>query len=442
MPSKHAPGPLGKEQDRLAKMAELDEKISLLQRQKQELEKATAIPTGTFEACLESYLSHIEVERGFSKHTIAAYRKDCRTFLDIFRLGAWLDRFLAEEKQASAVERNCEWFLRSLRKDRAFNIDQSTPGTANIDAFLDILVRAGEEKDQALLSEKELAGFLHEIKENGLEQELGRTSKALEQLVKSPYCETQRLPGERDIINFVTELRKDGLADSSVQRCFCAVRTFFKFLVREGVLGEDPSAELPIPRKGKYLPHVLGEEEVIRLLEAELDPAPRHPQRNRALLEILYASGLRVGEACGIQLGDVRPDLGIIKCKGKGQRERIVPTSKRCLAAIAAYCEDERPGLLGGQETGLLFLSRGGQELGREVVADIIRRYALAAGLAGKITPHTLRHSFATHLLRGGANLRIVQDLLGHKNVMTTEIYTHIERSELKELHRQFHPRG
>lgn len=442
MPSKHAPGLPGNEQDRLAKMADLDEKISLLQREKQELEKATAIPSGTFEACLESYLTHIEVERGFSKHTIAAYRKDCRTFLDIFKLGAWLDRFLSEKNQPPAVERNCEWFLRFLRKDRAFKIDQVTPGTTHIDAFLEILVRAGEAKDQALVSDKELTGFLSEVKENGLEAEIRHTGKTLEGLIKTPYCETQRLPGERDIIDFVSELRKGGLADSSVQRCFCAVRTFFKFLVREGVTGEDPSAELPIPRKGKYLPHVLGEEEVIRLLEAKLEPRPRHPQRNKALLELLYASGLRVGEACGLQQNNVRPDLGIIKCKGKGQRERIVPTSRRCLAAIDAYCEDERPGLQGGHETGLLFLSRGGQELGREVVADIIRRYALAAGLAGKITPHTLRHSFATHLLRGGANLRIVQDLLGHKNVMTTEIYTHIERSELKELHRQFHPRG
>ena len=293
MPPKYASALPGKEQDRLAKMAELDEKISLLQRQKQELEKATAIPTGTFEACLESYLTHIEVERGFSRHTIAAYRKDCRTFLDIFRLGAWLDRFLSEKKQPPALERNCEWFLRSLRKDRAFNIDQSPPGTRNIDAFLEILARAGEEKDQALLSEKELPGFLAEVKENGLEREIRRTSKALEKLVKTPYCETQRLPGERDIIDFVSELRKGGLADSSVQRCFCAVRTFFKFLVREGVIGEDPSAELPIPRKGKYLPHVLGEEEVIRLLEAELDPAPRHPQRNKALLDLLAGPELR-----------------------------------------------------------------------------------------------------------------------------------------------------
>ena len=239
------------EQDRLA---EIDVEMSRLLKEKQELEKGAAIPIGTFEAGLESYLSHIEVERGFSKHTIAAYRKDCRTFLDIFKLGAWLDPFLAEKKQAAAVERNCEWFLRSLRKDRTFNIDQGAPGKKNIDAFLEILARAGEEKDQTLVSGKELTGFLDEVKENGLEAEIQRTGKALAGLIKTPYCETQRLPGERDIINFVTELRKDGLADSSVQRCFCAVRTFFKFLVREGVIGEDPSAELPIPRKGNTCP--------------------------------------------------------------------------------------------------------------------------------------------------------------------------------------------
>lgn len=439
MPSKSTRTPPADEQGRLA---ELDAIISAAQNEKQEIKRNTAVPLGTLETFLDTYLNYLQVERGFSSHTIVAYRKDCRTFLDIFKLRAWFNSFLAAKKRPAAIERNCDWFLRFLRKTRSFNIDRDCPGAKEITAFLDILDKAGRKKQQALLAEKEISGFLGEAKENGLDVEIKRTGRALEDLVKTEFCESQQLPDERDFIDFVSELRKDGLADSSVQRCFCAVRTFFKFLVREGILGEDPSAEIPIPRKGKYLPHVLGEEEVIRLLEAEMDPPPRHPQRNKALLELLYASGLRVGEACGLRQEDVRLDLGIIKCKGKGKRERIVPTSKRCLAAIAAYREAERPKLLGGHETELLFLSRGGQELGREVVADIIRRYALAAGVAGKITPHTLRHSFATHLLRGGANLRIVQDLLGHKNVMTTEIYTHIEKSELKELHRKFHPRG
>lgn len=439
MPSEPVRTLPGKEQ---ARLAELDAIISAAQNEKQEIKRTTPVPSGTLETFLDAYLKYIQVERGFSEHTVVAYRKDCRTFLDIFKLRAWLESFLAAKKHPSSIRRNCEWFLRFLRKDRSFNIDQAPPSVKNIDAFLHILDRAGREKDQDLLAEKEISGFLDEVKKNGPDTQIKRTRKVLEALVKKTSCDTQHLPVEDDIIDFVTELRKDGLADSSVQRCFCAVRTFFKFLVREEILSEDPSGELPIPRKGKYLPHVLGEEEVIRLLEAEVEPPPLHPQRNKALLELLYASGLRVAEACGLRQEDVRPDLGIIKCKGKGKRERIVPTSKRCLAAIAAYCEDERPGLPDEDGTAILFLSRGGQELGREVVADIIRRYALAAGLAGKITPHTLRHSFATHLLRGGANLRVVQDLLGHKNVMTTEIYTHIEKSELKELHRQFHPRG
>ena len=249
-------------------------------------------------------------------------------------------------------------------------------------------------------------------------------------------------PTEKDVSDFLVAERRRKRGDSSIQRSLSALRTFLKFLVREDILEEDPARNIETPRKGKYLPNVLEEEAVTRLLDAVVEHPSRHPMRDCALLELLYASGLRVSEACELREQDLRPDLGIIKCTGKGSRERIVPTSKTCMEAINAYRQQERPALLNDHDTEILFLSRGGQKLGREVVAAMIRKYSLLAGLPGRITPHTLRHSFATHLLRGGADLRIVQEILGHVNVETTEIYTHIEKSELKKLHKKFHPRG
>ena len=250
------------------------------------------------------------------------------------------------------------------------------------------------------------------------------------------------LPTEQDVFDFLIAERQRGRGDSSIQRSLAAVRSFLKFLLREEILEENPARHIETPRKGKYLPDVLGEDEVTRLMDAVVEHPSRYSLRDRAMIELLYASGLRVSEACGLRLQDVRSDQGIIHCKGKGNRERIVPTSKTCLDAIESYRLKERPGLLREDDEELLFLSRSGQRLGREVIAAMVRKYALLAGISKKVTPHTLRHSLATHLLRGRADLRIVQEILGHVNVETTELYTHIEKSELKELHAEFHPRG
>ena len=426
-----------------ARLAELDTIIVAAQNEKQAIKRNTSVPSGTLEAFLDTYLNYIQVQLGFSEHTVVAYRKDCRTFLDIFKLRAWLESFLpAKKPPPTSIRKNCERFLRFLRKDRSFNIDQAPPGEKDIDAFLDILDKAGRKKDQKLLVKEELSDFLDEVKKNGLDKQIKRTRKVLEALVKKTFCDTQQLPIEDDISDFISELSKDGLADSSIQRSLSALRTFLKFLVRKELLAEDPSREIETPRKGKYLPYVLEEEAVTRLLDAVVEHPSRYPMRDRALLELLYASGLRNSEACDLLVQDLRLDLGIIKCTGKGSKERIVPTSRTCMEAIDAYRQRERPALLNGRDTELLFLSRSGRKLGREVVAAMIRKYSLLAGLPGRITPHTLRHSFATHLLRGGANLRIVQEILGHVNVETTEKYTHIEKSELKKLHTEFHPRG
>ncbi|MBN1441062.1 MAG: tyrosine recombinase [Planctomycetes bacterium] len=248
--------------------------------------------------------------------------------------------------------------------------------------------------------------------------------------------------GEGEVFQFLVVERRRGREVSSVRRSLSSVKSFLRFLVRERAIAENPATGIESPRMWQTLPSVLEVEEVERLLAAVDEDAARYPRRDRAILELAYATGLRVGEICQLKTTDLRRDLGILCCLGKGSRERVVPVSETCWKAVAAYLEAERPRLLRGRATEILFLTRGGNPLGREVVAAMICKYARRAGLPGRITPHTLRHSMATHLLRGGADLRTVQEILGHVKLETTEIYTHVERSELKEAHRKYHPRG
>ena len=247
---------------------------------------------------------------------------------------------------------------------------------------------------------------------------------------------------EKAVFEFLVRERDRGRDAKSVRRSLAALRTFLKFLVRERVLAQSPAQAMETPKIWKHLPNVLEEGEVTRLLAAVVEHPSRYPRRDRAILEILYATGLRVSEATGLRLEDVRRDLGIIHCRGKGSRERVVPVSNTALEALADYVAVERSRLLKSARSETVFLSRGGRPLGREVVRAMVQRYAKLAGIPGTITPHTMRHSLATHLLRNGADLRVVQEILGHVKLETTEIYTHIERSELKEQHRKYHPRG
>jgi integrase/recombinase XerD len=295
---------------------------------------------------LDSFLTHLDIERGLSPHTVDAYRRDCGRFVDG--------------------------------------------------------VSAGE----------------------------GRSR------------DPRGLVTEKSIFEFIVRERKRGRDVSSVRRSLSALRTFFKFLVRERVLDDNPAQAIETPKTWSHLPTVLEETEVVRLLQATVEHPSRYPLRDHAILETLYATGLRVSELTGLRLEDLRADLGILHCLGKGSRERVVPISKTGLAAIEAYVTQERPKLLKTRDSDQVFLSRGGKRLGREVVCAMLHKYAKLAGIPGTITPHTLRHSLATHLLRGGADLRVVQEILGHVKLETTEIYTHIERSELKEQHRKYHPRG
>ncbi len=251
---------------------------------------------------------------------------------------------------------------------------------------------------------------------------------------------------ERDVFEFLVAERQRGQCVVSIRRRLSAVRMYFRFLVARGFITDDPTEHLDSPRVGQRLPRYLTVDQIERLM-AEITPAAsRFPLRDRALLELLYATGLRVGEAVQLPLDGVRADLGVVRCFGKGARERIVPISRRAEAAVALYVEEERPRLAavagGSTKCEKMFLSRSGRPLGREVVRALLRKYAALAGLPSDVSPHVLRHSLATHLIRGGADLRIVQEILGHVRVETTEIYTHLDRTDLKNAHREFHPRG
>ncbi len=263
--------------------------------------------------------------------------------------------------------------------------------------------------------------------------------------------------GEQEVFEFLVAERRRGLHPRSVRRSLAAVRTFFRFLVLEGLIEENPARFLDTPKIGRNLPLVLDERQMERLLEATRERESRHPLRDRAILETLYASGLRVSEVIDLELDDIHWDLEVLRCVGKGSKERVVPISKTALDAIKEYLTVERPRLAArspdppvttagaprrSSGTNRVFLSRSGRPLGRESVRAILLASVVAAGIVGRVTPHTLRHSFATHLLHNGADLRIVQEMLGHAKVDTTEIYTHVERSQLKAAHRKFHPRG
>jgi integrase/recombinase XerD len=237
--------------------------------------------------------------------------------------------------------------------------------------------------------------------------------------------------------------RERGRAPTSTARRLAALRGFFRFARSAAGLGDDPTAGLSGGRTGRPLPRVLSARTVQTLLERGFDgeePASLGA-RDRALLECLYATGARVQEACDWRLEDVRLKDGVVRCVGKGRKERWVPLGAPAAAAVAEYLATARPRLdVRGSDR--LFLSRAGRALDRHRVFRMLRGRALRAGLALRPSPHVLRHSFATHLLAGGADLRVVQALLGHQSVATTEVYTHVETDRLKKVHRRFHPRG
>jgi integrase/recombinase XerD len=242
------------------------------------------------------------------------------------------------------------------------------------------------------------------------------------------------------MVSFLAWLRQKPLAVSSIARMVSAVRGWFRFLAREGVVAGNPLDTLATARRPVRLPKTLTMQEVTALLDLPVRPSAED-YRDRTMLELLYASGLRVSELVGLAVSQVDLNAGCLRVMGKGAKERVVPIGQTARDALAEYAEYTRPILLKGRPAGALFVSRRGRALSRQAFWKLLRQRARRAGIARAISPHMLRHSFATHLLEGGADLRAVQAMLGHVNIATTQIYTHVERSRLKQVHRQHFPR-
>jgi integrase/recombinase XerD len=240
---------------------------------------------------------------------------------------------------------------------------------------------------------------------------------------------------------FIYALKDLGLQPATIRRQVSALRTFFKFLSGEGQLVRDPTERLDTPKGWRRLPTVLTVAEVGRLLDAP-DADTALGVRNRALLETLYATGARVSELIALRLTDLLFEEGLVRLFGKGSKERIVPVGRRALGAASLYAREIRPGLDRGRSRGVLFVNARGGPLSRVGAWGVIKAAARRAGLSKRVTPHTLRHSFATHLLEGGADLRAVQQMLGHADLATTQLYTHVDREYLRSVHRSFHPRA
>jgi integrase/recombinase XerD len=244
----------------------------------------------------------------------------------------------------------------------------------------------------------------------------------------------------KDVADYLLMLRRAGAAAATLARRRSAIRGFHAHCQRAGLTREDPSARLPALKLGRRLPRAIAIEEVERLLAQPVGTKPL-AVRDRALLELGYASGLRVSELTGLDRASILWEENAVRVLGKGDKQRIVPFGKPAARALKAYLEGARPKLVRRATEEALFVNRWGRRLGRMGFWKILAGYARSAGLAGRVSPHVLRHSFATHLLAGGADLRVVQELLGHASVVTTQIYTAVDRSFLLEVHRQFHPR-
>lgn len=244
-----------------------------------------------------------------------------------------------------------------------------------------------------------------------------------------------------DVVDFLGGLYRQKLDARSVARHLVTLRNFFRFALAEGQVAADPTLNLESPRVWKTLPKYLTLEEVDRLL-AQPDPRTPLGQRDRAMLELLYSTGLRVSELVGVRVADLDLQMGCLRCLGKGNKERLVPVGKQALAAVQQYLRETRGPLLRGRAAPWLFVNRLGGKLSRVGFWKILRGYGRRAGLRAKLTPHKLRHSFATHLLERGADLRSVQLLLGHADISTTQIYTHVVQERLKQVYKAHHPRA
>jgi integrase/recombinase XerD len=282
-----------------------------------------------------------------------------------------------------------------------------------------------------------------------LEQGLSpRTQEAYQRDLQrfAEYAEAKGAAAPPDITarmlrEYVYQLKDVGLSPASIRRNVSAVRTYFRFLMGDGIVARDPSERLETPKRWRSLPDVLSVDEVRQLLASPtLDDALVF--RDRALLELAYGAGLRVSEWISLGVRDLLLEDGLVRVFGKGSKERLVPIGRSAIGAVAIYLRELRPKLEKGDGKGILFLNARGKPLTRMGAWKILRGHVERAGLTKHVSPHTLRHSFATHLLEGGADLRAVQEMLGHVDIATTQIYTHVDREYLRRVHRSFHPRA
>ena len=249
-----------------------------------------------------------------------------------------------------------------------------------------------------------------------------------------------------DLADFVASLatgddERPPVAPATLQRKVACLRSFYRHLRRQGILEDDPTAHLRAPRQTRKLPEVLSRDEVARLLAQPNGTEPA-ALRDRALLEVMYACGLRASEATGLEVGDVDLEDGILRARGKGSKERLVPVGSAAGRALTTYLQRGRPKLAGDRMEPRVFLNHRGAGLTRQGLYKIVQRHARSAGLASKMSPHTLRHTFATHLLAGGCDLRSLQEMLGHADIATTELYTHLSAERLRDVYFEAHPRA
>lgn len=278
------------------------------------------------------------------------------------------------------------------------------------------------------------------LAQNTLES-YGRDLRQFETYLHSGKMEILKDSNRNTILGYLSNLQSKGRAVSTISRNLAAIKSFYQYLVRERYLDKDPAASLESPKLEKKLPKILSIHEVEELLKQPNILLPTG-LRDKAMLELLYATGIRVSELISLNISDVNLDMGYIKCYGKGSKERIVPLGSIAAKCVQEYIAKGRPKLVRTYEEPALFVNHHGNRLTRQGFWKIIKKYAQEANITKEITPHTLRHSFATHLLENGADLRSVQEMLGHADISTTQIYTHVTKNRLKEVYDKTHPRA
>lgn len=299
----------------------------------------------------------------------------------------------------------------------------SLPCGDTVLAFLDYLtVEAGLSVNTVLAYGRDLVSFLEYCRDKGV--------MVFSSIDTNLVCDYQH------------HLLTMDKSENSLARSLVAVKMLLRYAFSYNLTNKDHTILLEAPRRWQKLPCVLNQTEVSALLAAPNPEQDPYYLRDLTILQLLYATGMRVSEEAGLKLSDINSQVGYVKCLGKGNKERVVPLGNSAITVISNYIEQLRPRLAGDKKTPNLFLSQNGNPLDRVEIWRMIKKYALRAGITKKLSPHSLRHSFATHLLSGGADLRSVQEMLGHANITTTQIYTHVEEDRLKEIHTQFHPRA